>query len=243
MSSPTFLSDFLGANTLANRPASPNVPAGTAAFYYGTDTQILYLWTGAAWIAYSSQAGAAPTIIQNLAKDMTGAASVTLGAAPAQNNVLVFIWFGSNLPNPAAGWLSMNTNGLGFDFAGIFYKVCGAAESATQTPMSGNITAGTGIMYEIHTGTPGFFNMSHGTASTLADAITVPKNALVIGAFENAQATTLPTSITNGTLDNSATATSRSIQGFHASQSTGATTYTANYAASNTLLGAVLCIT
>lgn len=43
------VSVYLGAGVIASRPASPDVPAGGSAFYYGTDTSLLYVYDGSSW--------------------------------------------------------------------------------------------------------------------------------------------------------------------------------------------------
>ena len=43
------ISVYLGAGTFANRPASPDVPTGGSAFYYATDTMLLYVYDGSSW--------------------------------------------------------------------------------------------------------------------------------------------------------------------------------------------------
>lgn len=45
----TIVTTYLGAGTHAARPATPNVPSGTLALYYETDTTQLFEWGGSAW--------------------------------------------------------------------------------------------------------------------------------------------------------------------------------------------------
>lgn len=40
--------DLIKRGLLANLPTAPTVPGGC--FYYATDTQDLFFWTGTAWI-------------------------------------------------------------------------------------------------------------------------------------------------------------------------------------------------
>ena len=49
MSNSTIITDYLGRGTFANRPATPPVPTGGMAFYYATDTGVVYAWNGTAW--------------------------------------------------------------------------------------------------------------------------------------------------------------------------------------------------
>jgi hypothetical protein len=44
------LATYFATGVIANRPATPNVAPNTIAFYYATDTLVLYMWTGAAWV-------------------------------------------------------------------------------------------------------------------------------------------------------------------------------------------------
>lgn len=239
--SPRLLSDFCGIGPLVSRPATPNVNNGELSMWYDTTNNQLtiYNYTIPGWVVYSPQS-AAPTIVQSVAGNLAGVASLTLGAAPANGNVLVCIFASSNLPGPGTGWLQLNNNGLGLDFIGANIKICGAGESATQTFVSGNITQGTGHMWEIKPASPGFYYAAHGTGTSLADAATSAGTGLMLGAFENVTDTVAPTSITNGTLDQAATGTNRQIQGFHASQNPGSTTYTVNYAASKSIVGMIV---
>src|SRR5688500_14854507 len=64
--------------------------------------------------------------------------AVTLAAAPAQGNVLV-AWVASassslDTDTPASGWSALTGN-ENIDTSRLFYKVCGAGESATQQPV------------------------------------------------------------------------------------------------------------
>jgi len=47
---PTLISDYLGRGLAAARPAAPTPPAGTFAAYLATDTGVLSVWDGAAWV-------------------------------------------------------------------------------------------------------------------------------------------------------------------------------------------------
>lgn len=51
MSFSSIITDYLGEGVAASRPASPNVAATAVAFYYATDTHVLSVWNGAAWVA------------------------------------------------------------------------------------------------------------------------------------------------------------------------------------------------
>lgn len=47
------LTDYLGEGAVASRPAAPNVAASALSLYYATDTLQLYVWNGAAWVAFT----------------------------------------------------------------------------------------------------------------------------------------------------------------------------------------------
>lgn len=57
MSTSSLITDYVGSGLFANRPATPLIAAGATAFYFATDTIVLYVWTGAAWIVAGSGTG------------------------------------------------------------------------------------------------------------------------------------------------------------------------------------------
>lgn len=61
MTNSTLLTDYIQRGTFAGRPASPATPgtiaANATAFYWATDTLVLYMWTGAAWVIVGSGTG------------------------------------------------------------------------------------------------------------------------------------------------------------------------------------------
>ena len=46
----TLITNYLGAGLAASRPAAPVLPAGTLGVYIATDTGVVSVWNGAAWI-------------------------------------------------------------------------------------------------------------------------------------------------------------------------------------------------
>ncbi len=61
-SAPTLISDYLGRGLAAARPVTPTPPTGTLAAYLATDTGVLSVWDGAAWLdgTHADGASASP---------------------------------------------------------------------------------------------------------------------------------------------------------------------------------------
>ncbi len=77
MSNSTTIIDYLQRGTFASRPASPATPgaisASATAFYWATDTLVLYMWTGAAWAIVGSGTGGGPAPEWNTQDGLLGA--------------------------------------------------------------------------------------------------------------------------------------------------------------------------
>ncbi len=54
MTASTVITEYLGVGVAASRAVSPNVPTGGAAWYYATDTGVVSVWNGSAWVNVSS---------------------------------------------------------------------------------------------------------------------------------------------------------------------------------------------
>jgi hypothetical protein len=67
------LIDYLGADVIANRPATPDLHANTLGLFYATDTDTLSAWDGAAWANVTG------------AGDVVGPASATADAVALYN--------------------------------------------------------------------------------------------------------------------------------------------------------------
>lgn len=104
--------------------------------------------------------GTPPTIVQKAFIDVASAAStaIVLSTAPVNGNLLIAMGT-TNSITAASGWTALATNSGGSQFSGIFYKVAGASESATQTPVTGSGNNTAIIIYELHgqAGTPFVF--------------------------------------------------------------------------------------
>lgn len=46
----SILTDYLGEGVAASRPTTPSIAGTALAFFYATDTHVLSLWNGAAWV-------------------------------------------------------------------------------------------------------------------------------------------------------------------------------------------------
>lgn len=86
MSNSTKITDYLGSGTHASRPATPPISASALAFYYETDTALLFQWNGSAWVQVTGEtllATANPTT-----------SPVTFSSIPATFSSLRLIGFG-----------------------------------------------------------------------------------------------------------------------------------------------------
>jgi len=88
--------------------------------------------------------GTVPAIVQSAISN-SGTASITLGAAPTNGNLLVCMFFNPSTPNVGTGWTQQFFNTTGTDYGVIATKVAGAGESATQTPIASS-PGGTGLI-------------------------------------------------------------------------------------------------
>lgn len=148
----TLIQSYLGYGLASARPTTPSTDTNAAPFYYATDTQVLSQYIpGTGWVTVGGgySAGTTPTVVQS-GNNVTGNASITLGAAPTNGNLLVAMSFNTPPPSPGTGWTQLAQNTTGTDYGTIFYKVAGAAESATQSPLSANETPGCMVIWEVN---------------------------------------------------------------------------------------------
>ena len=54
MAHSTIISDYFAYGTFASRPVTPPVASGIVSFYFATDTSVMYVWTGASWVAVTA---------------------------------------------------------------------------------------------------------------------------------------------------------------------------------------------
>lgn len=231
----------MGAGTHASRPATPSVPTGGTSIYYETDTTNTFAWSGSAWVQINGTGGGGttPAIVQNGAiSGSSGIQSVTLGAAPTNGNMLIAFVDNASSLTAGTGWTVLGQAvGTGIDFAFVAWKVAGAGESTTQTPVSA-AAAGAIVIYELTNGGPTLPSVvSLSGASNSYTVRSAHSGGLLIGAIANDQTTDLPTAITGATLDSSSGVGTRSIRGFHLTPSAGLNTIAYTYAASHSVYG------
>lgn len=127
---------------LGNATGSPanveNITLGTNLSFSGT---VLNATGGAS-------PGTVPTVVQS--GKVQNSNTVVLGSAPANGNLLIAMSANTGGSTAGAGWTTIALNSSGADFGVIWFKVAGVAESTSQTPASGAITAGSIVMWEIH---------------------------------------------------------------------------------------------
>ena len=228
-----FLTDYLSQGLISARPATPPITGAAAAFYFATDTNTLSVYGGGAW---HDVKGGAPALVQQKAAVNTN--SVTLGAAPASGNLLLAITTDLGVSETAsAGWTKISFQSAANDGAGFFWKIAGASESATQTPLT---TLGTGSLtvFEIANATPAALSAVNVdlSGSAIAASLTAAKTAggLILGVACNRSASVAPSSITGATLLGPAVqGGSRTVQPFSVTAPVqGSNAVTANYATS-----------
>lgn len=216
MSNSTLITDYLGRGTHSARPATPPIPAGGTALYYETDTTTLFYWNGAAWVSAGGglSAGTPPTIVQS-GISTAASASITLGGAPANGNLLVAVTANPTTSTAGAGWTIQETDQGGTDFVNIVTKVAGAGESATQSPIGSAPTNALICMWELNGQAASFLlnavvdaqDARAGTHLTgRSKALGIPTNALFLGAVCIAGTAQTISKTSNVTVDQTANA-------------------------------------
>jgi hypothetical protein len=213
------------ATALQGTPVDATAPTlGQVLEFNGTD------WTPGAGGAVN------PAIVQNgAAGGNVAVSSITLGSPPTNGNLLIAVAFSGVTPGPASGWTSLTGDIGSADLnMQVYYRIAGTSESATQTPVSSNVTA-LG-MYEIAPLSDlGFTRSAFG--GNAADTISLQAttgNGIVLGFVEANSAGLAPLSISGATIDaNSGVGLGgRIIQTFHATSLIGANSFTVTYATS-----------
>lgn len=212
---PQLLTDFLGIGALASRPSSPNLAANTVGFWYDTTNSVLTFWNGSVWGSIVSNA---PTIVQVGQKTGT-VGTVTMGAAPTQNNLLVALVSTQGVnPAASAGWTIVpgtNSTNSKEDLC-AFYKVAGAAESTSQTPTT-DANTGCVTIFEIKNATTGIegHNGTFNAVTAFTISFTGQSNKMVVGMCTCQTNTAVVSSLSNITSNGFAQSGARSNQAFH----------------------------
>jgi hypothetical protein len=71
------IKDYIGNGLAAARPVTPNVASGVSPFYYATDTDVLSVWDGTAWVAVGGGGGGSGTVTSVAVSGGTTGLSVT----------------------------------------------------------------------------------------------------------------------------------------------------------------------
>lgn len=229
----------------ANATSIQGTPVDTGTPLNG---QTLVYNSGTGKYELGSAGGVVATVVQSKAATPTTVSlGVTMTGAPTQNNILLaFVALGSSTfatanTGWARVWTQQETSSVNGSVA-LYYKVAGAAESATQTPVT-NASAGAIIIYEISgcvAGPEAGQTYTSGTNTASPNlTCTKPSGGLIVGAVINTRSSALPTGITGTgvTVDgNSANgSTNFSVEGFHIpGAAQGANAVTVTFAANQT---------
>lgn len=156
----TLIVSYLGEGLLAARPATPAIDPAAIAFWYATDTLALSVYSvSGGWVAGGGySAGTPPSVVQFKSKQGNACNSLVMTGTPANGNLLVAICFNPTSDTAQAGWTRQVDISTGTDFGVILTKICGGAESTTQSPLTGAPTVGATCIWELHhaSGTPVF---------------------------------------------------------------------------------------
>lgn len=185
-------------------------------------------YNGTNWAPANSGA-ATPTIIQSGGTTVNANSSITLGAAPTRGNLLVaLVTHFSTAQVPGTGWAQNSTvPGSSNDGYGIYTKLVGAGESATQQPQIDSST-GSVVIWEINgaTGIDVFGGQHDLTSSPTAtqSVTTSGANELVLCSFATAtNNVNLPTGVSYTSDGTNITGGTRAVNWGHFAQATPAT--------------------
>lgn len=92
--------------------------------------------------------GTVPSVVQ-IAHSTSAVNGVVMGSAPTSGNLLVALCFNSASNVIGSGWTKYFENTTGTDWGTVAYKVAGASESTTQSPMSTTSTSAGCVIWEI----------------------------------------------------------------------------------------------
>lgn len=197
-------------------PTVAKIQGQTVSAAVPTANQVL-TFTGGQWAPAPAQV---PTIVQQKGSVTTGSSQITLAQAPTQNNLLVAMTSGQDInPNAAAGWTKSpySIGSAAQDNLLVWYKIAGAAESATQTPSNSSVNTSV-QMWEFNgaLGLPTLVVDQTGTGAAFnAVSQRAGPAAIIVGYFCNRSAAVAPSSITGAVADTITQANSRTIAPWH----------------------------
>ena len=172
------------------------------------------------WKPAAPAGGPVPTVVQSKGSCNSSGYSVTLAAPPTNGNLLVALSASQDInPSAGAGWTKSpyTIGSAAQDNAGVWYKIAGVGESATQTP-SGNTGAITSVqIWELASALMGVPTLQvdlSGTGSAFNVNSQKATGAILLGMFVNRSAAVAPT-IAGATLDTITQANNRTIAPWH----------------------------
>jgi len=92
--------------------------------------------------------GTPPTVVQ-VAGECSAGGLVVMASAPTSGNLLLAMTFNSTGNSSGTGWTKLFENPTGLDWGDIWYKVAGAGESTTQTPLGGSPSVAAKMIWEL----------------------------------------------------------------------------------------------
>jgi len=223
---------------LQGRAVSAAVPIANDVLTFGGVT-----WAPAAPVTNN------PAIVQTKAGVPGSSSSLVMDSAPIQGNILIAITANQNVSITAsAGWTKStdSINSAAQDNCGMFWKVCGAAESTTQTPNNSGAVNSV-VIWELNPGAFSIANPSVDNTGTGAAFNAISNRAgpggIMLGAFINRSAVVAPSSITGATAEAIAQANSRTVAPWHMSTPiVGTNTITPAYGSSQGYVQAAIAI-
>ncbi|HVP57596.1 MAG TPA: hypothetical protein VMU02_05825 [bacterium] len=190
--------------------------------------------------------GSTPTVVQSAINAGSSISTVTMGSAPTHGNLLICFQLKGNV-SAGSGWHEgWTADSGGANFSRVLWKIAGAGESTTQTPLS-TTTACVLAVFEVSGGIAGCvpdYGDATGTSKALG-ATCVSPTGIIIGAVAQENGTQLPSSISGATGGATATGSAEAGQLFTnltPTQGYQANTITANYGSSAQIRMAAISI-
>ena len=168
--------NYLAYGLASARPTTPTVSASEASLYYATDTNVLSLWDGAAWVVVGGSGGAVTSIIAGAG--LTGGTITSSGTIAL--SVPVTLARGgtdADLSATGPGLVQQATSGAALSLMTLTNGQIPIG-STGSVPSAGTITAGTGISITNAAGAITITNAGSTGTVTSVD-ITVPASSLL----------------------------------------------------------------